>query len=226
MVAKRPWIFLVLWIFLTAILAFMLAEWSLSNPSVTNWFKTPQGYFTTSMLGLLMGVTIIIGLQLPKIPQAFFELFSLQLSLKEIRPIWLLAGIAVGELSYLHPRAWHAGSVLLANAVLRGRAEGGLAYIIGAAVLGPIPEELILRGYLYQGFRFSYGRTIGTLIIIVLSIVLHLGAFHWTFYGSFVYGGLAALLCWIFESRKNLLDCILFHIAYNATLVCHTILIR
>ena len=194
----------------------------MSNPDVTDWVGGPQGYFILGILGSLMGVTIITVMHRPKIPDGFLGLLSLRPSLKEIQPGWFLVGIAVAGLVHLHPKTWDAGGAILLRAIRAARTNGGLAYVVGAVVLGPIGEELILRGYLYQGFRASYGKTIGTIIIMVLSVLLHASGVH---YGSFVHVVLALLLCWIFETRKNLLDCMVFHIAYNATVVCHAILV-
>jgi membrane protease YdiL (CAAX protease family) len=151
---KRPWIFLILWILAQVITASTLFKWSLSNPDVTDWVWSLQGYFITGMFGLLMGVAIITVMQRPKIPDGSLDVFSPRLSYKKIRLGWFLVGIAVAALSYVHPKTWQAGGSL-ARAILTGRNDGGLAYVLGAGVLGPIPEELILRGYLYQGFRAS-----------------------------------------------------------------------
>jgi membrane protease YdiL (CAAX protease family) len=221
---KRPWIFLALWTVANVTMATVLFKWSTKNPEVTNWMKGPQALFVTSLSGLLIGVMIIIAIHRPKFPEGLPELFSLRPNFKETKLVWLFVGILIAILVKTLSRTWHAGSPHIATAISRARVEGGLAYVVAAAVLGPIPEEMILRGYLYQAFSSSYGKAVGTVILIILSLLLHASGAFRSVYGICVYGGLAAFICWIFDSKRNLFDCIAFHMAYNATIMCLDIL--
>lgn len=61
----------------------------------------------------------------------------------------------------------------------------------------------------------------GMVIIAAINVLMHS---HTSIFGVCLYAALATLLCYIFDSRRNLMDCIVFHIAYNATIVCHALL--
>jgi membrane protease YdiL (CAAX protease family) len=216
--AARPWLFLVVWILAGVALSFGQFVWCSKDPFVRYWTREPQGVFVSILLPLLLGVVIIAAMERAKISN-LATVFSLNPSLCEIRFRWIGLGILIAYLTTLRPRSWGGGEHIIHDAVLQGSSEGGLLYIVGVAVLSPIFEEAILRGYLYRAFRDSYGRLIGTLLVAAISVVLHFNAVRGSFFAAYFYAGLAVLICYILDSRGNLMDCIVFHTAYNIILI-------
>jgi len=169
------------------------------------------------MLWLLLGVGIFVGMHRPKSLCETFDLSSLKLSPKEIRPHWIALGIVLAALMHIIPHTW--GNRIVGEMIRRSGSEGGFIYVVTAMLLGSILDEAIMRGYLYQGFRNIHGRLTGIIIISILSILLHPDLYHGPIYAVCFYAGFGALLCCIFESNNNLMDCMVFHIGYTGTLL-------
>jgi membrane protease YdiL (CAAX protease family) len=215
---SAPWVFLALWVVTQAAGGIGLGAWSMSHPGVREWIYKPQGFFFLSLLGLLLGVGIIVVMQRPRSALEMRELFSVAHPLKQVRFHWFLLGIAIAMLTTVFPRTW-GGSRILGDISRRAHSQGGLAYIAAAMILGPIPEEAIFRGFVYRSFSASYGRLGGTIITALLNAVFHRDSIRGSVFAACFFTGMGALLCYIFDSRRNLSDCILFHIAYNGALV-------
>jgi membrane protease YdiL (CAAX protease family) len=222
--AKVVWVFLALWIVIQAVAGIGIALWTRSEPGVRYWVHGPQGDFVLAMFGLFLGVAIIAAMQRPKSVTELLDLFSVKPSLREVRFRWLWLGVAIGIVAVFGARVWGGGDPEIGRLILRARSEGGLAYIVAAMMLGPFPEEAILRGYVYQGFRRSYGRFLGIALVAALNVVLHLDSIRGSFFAAYFYCGLGVLQCFIFDTRRNLMDSIVFHAAYNTTIICHMII--
>lgn len=172
-----------------------------------------------TMLFLLVGPVIIAVMHRPKSLTELYEMFSLSASWSEIRFYWMLCGIIVASLISLWPTTWGGGSRIVTEIIGKAQTEGGSAYIVAAMVLGPIPEEAILRGYLYRTFSAVYGRRIGIVIVALLNVALHSNSINGSLFAACFFTVMGILLCYIFDSRRNLLDCIVFHVGYNATII-------
>ena len=77
-----------------------------------------------------------------------------------------------------------------------------------------------MRGFAYSAFRGSYNPILSTLIVVVV----YVGYFHWglisrdlTALLSLSAGSIA--LCIIRERTLSTWNCVLFHVAYNATVM-------
>ena len=97
--------------------------------------------------------------------------------------------------------------------------------IILFSILGPIEEELIFRSVIFHSFR-----KIGKIPAFVLSIILFAGshvisellagAFLQALIASFSYLSMGFVLCYLYEKRRNVIVCIVFHILINAVGLC------
>jgi membrane protease YdiL (CAAX protease family) len=83
-------------------------------------------------------------------------------------------------------------------------------------LLGPLFEELAIRGFIYRAFRNSYSVAASVLFVVLISAV-----FHTQYYQSALkMGGIAMLnliLCLIKERHSTTWSCIACHFVFNAT---------
>ena len=94
--------------------------------------------------------------------------------------------------------------------------------IVTIIILAPLAEEIICRGVLLRYFVERNKPLLGTILVSLLFSVLHgflepgLG---WQFYVSAIYFTLSVFLCRIYITQKNIWSPIVFHGAYNSTMV-------
>ena len=103
--------------------------------------------------------------------------------------------------------------------------EHRLLGILLFSILGPIEEELIFRSVIFHSFR-----KIGKIPAFVVSIIffagshiiseLLAGAFLQALIASFSYLSMGFVLCYLYEKRRNVIVCIVFHILINAVGLC------
>lgn len=98
-------------------------------------------------------------------------------------------------------------------------AQQGLLAVLLLA--GPFVEEAIMRGFVYPSFRGTYGVGASTIIVVTIGIFLHPDSLHPIGVYALLIVLLDAGLCYLRERTKNLWDCIICHVAYNATLVLY-----
>jgi membrane protease YdiL (CAAX protease family) len=215
----RPWIFLALWLgsqFIIALGLFLL--WGRNHASTRLWVEGPQGLFVLAMVGMLAGVGIIFALQRPKSVTESRELFCLQRLWSDTALLWLFVGVVLGLIVHFVPNSWGGQNTTQQVAIRRAASEGGLAYYVIGVVLCPIPEEMIMRAYLYNSFRSKLGRPIALLLMAIFNSLFHIGNVGGSFFAAYFYAGFGALLCFIFDFRRNLIDSIACHVAYNAVI--------
>jgi membrane protease YdiL (CAAX protease family) len=82
----------------------------------------------------------------------------------------------------------------------------------------PVFEEIVMRGYLYPAFRRGYGIVLSIVIIVLLTGITHSHPMLTSWPGAVLLGGIAIALCLLREWTGSLWNCILPHMAYNATL--------
>lgn len=97
-------------------------------------------------------------------------------------------------------------------------AESPFALFLSMVILGPVVEELIYRGILYNGYR----RDSNTILAVILSAlafgIMH-GNLYQTLYGTF-FGIFLALIMLV---SNSLLACMIIHVLHNGisfTLYC------
>ncbi len=100
--------------------------------------------------------------------------------------------------------------------------SGGIGYAIWMALAilaAPIVEELLFRGYAYLGARETVGAGWAGIGVTFLFTVLHFAetGTYWPALAGI--GLLAVILVLVMEGTRNLTNCVLCHLGYNATLV-------
>lgn len=94
--------------------------------------------------------------------------------------------------------------------------------IIAIVILAPLAEELMFRGVLLRFFVEKKKLLLGTVIVSLLFAGLH--GFNepgsgWQLYRSGMFFVVSVSLCWVYIKRKNIWSPIVFHSAYNSSMV-------
>ncbi len=105
--------------------------------------------------------------------------------------------------------------------MMRFLMDSGAGVVI-AICLAPLAEELIFRGVMLRFFVERNKPLFGTILVSMLFSGFH--GFHepepgWQLYTSLMYFMLSAILCWLYIKQQNIWSPVVFHSAYNSTLV-------
>ena len=143
---------------------------------IKNDSETP---FARTLFGILQFIFVVpVIFFAAKFPgQSALETLAIKKVSKNIVGRWLLyfAGFWIVSTGFLY-FTQAAESPFMQS--LRGTRHFGLAVFI--AVIAPIIEELIFRGYLYKAWRFTRLGYVGALILISLLFSLaHVDQYHW-----------------------------------------------
>jgi membrane protease YdiL (CAAX protease family) len=185
--------------------------------------RVSQGFFVLGTAGTLAGVGIILALQQPRSLLELRAVFCLQNLWSKTALRWFCLGIAVGLLVQFAPVTWFGRNTTQQIVIRRAAGEGGLAWYVVGLLLMPIPEEMIMRSYLYNGFRNQMGRPLALALMAIAGAVFHLGNIGGSSFAAYLYAGQAILFCLIFDSRRNLVDSIACHMAYNSVIAIFVI---
>ena len=96
-----------------------------------------------------------------------------------------------------------------------------LSSLFVACVVGPLVEEIFFRGFLYPALRKYWGMGGAAVITATLFAGVHENIFSFVpiFFLGFV-------LCFLYETRKNLISCISLHMAHNTAFITYFFLIK
>jgi sodium transport system permease protein len=119
--------------------------------------------------------------------------------------------VVVAFQTYLMPRAGERGELVRLMQLLTELPRWKLLVLV--AVLPPVCEELLCRGFLFASFRARFGAVWAVLLSAVLFGVLHLEAYR---IPATALVGVA--LGYVRLRTGSIVPPILFHMAYNATL--------
>lgn len=91
------------------------------------------------------------------------------------------------------------------------------AFTFFDTILGPLIEEITMRGFLFKAFRGTFGLYVSTSLVLGVQTYFHWGlVFHdIEAFGIFILGGI--ILCLLMEYTESSWNCFLFHATYNAT---------
>jgi uncharacterized protein len=150
------------------------------------------------------------------------------------RPLRLvLIGVGVGVLSLLGNAALSAAFQSLGITpdqssqfpIFQADYTGQILFLIGAAIIAPIGEEVLFRGYVFNAIRQTFGgRAWGVPLAYLLSALLFAGV-HSLEVTQGLIGLLAPLfvigllLAWIMHRTGSLLPCIIAHAINNGIAV-------
>jgi len=97
-----------------------------------------------------------------------------------------------------------------------------ILFLISPLFLAPVCEECIYRGFLYKAFRGSYAMGMCVALVILWTVFNHQSSYHhWI--AAFDLTGLAVVLCFLRERSASLWDCIICHLAFNASILLFSV---
>ncbi len=185
------------------------------------WVDTPPGTFSVTVLGGLAAFLVVILLSRVRSLVGLLSLFEFQSLRRRLNYFVLVAGFVLGITGIFLTRVkmpHFAETYPLTKPFIHQL--GPEKYLLTIILLvGPIFEEIIMRGFLYRAFRKSYGISASVFAMVLVATLTHFGimtASPWTF---LLLATLQVVLCIILESTNNLWNCIACHIVYNATLL-------
>ena len=192
-----------------------------SIPSFADWVKA-NSFFAESAFRVLQGCLWLLVVYI------FSRTRSIRSFVGETgfdrRPTfsgWLLSWAATGlgllDL-YVVLQGW-SGANESAPPHYYGGSGPWAFFVVYTVILTPFFEEVVMRGFLFQAFRRSYGVVVGTGLVLCVQTYFHWGLVVHDFIGFLFLtaGGIA--LCAIREYTGSTWNCVLFHAAYNATVL-------
>jgi membrane protease YdiL (CAAX protease family) len=216
----RPWLYLA-FLFGSQLIALILlgAVWAFV-PGFRYWVETPLGTFSVTVFGMLAAFSVVALLSGSR--HQLFRLFEFHSIGQGFSYLSIGAGLALGLTGVLLTRlgvAHFAENYPMMRPFVRF--VGPQTYLFGALLLlGPIFEEIIMRGFLYRAFRRAYGVPLSTSALVVVAMLMHPGVFAASLWLFILLAVLQILLCSILEKTRNLWNCIACHCAYNAVATC------
>ncbi|MBA2682563.1 MAG: CPBP family intramembrane metalloprotease [Ktedonobacteraceae bacterium] len=196
-------------------LVILVALW-IFFPRARSSVGTPFGTFSVSVLGGFAALSAV--LLFPDSRRDLFLLFKLQSIRRGFSYFAPSAGFVLGVVgvSLTRVRVEHfAEDYPLMKPFIH--LAGPQKYLLAILLLvGPIFEEVIMRGFLYRAFRRSYGITLSVSTIVLTAMLTHLGAVTTSPWLFLLIGALQTILCLILEKTCNLWNCIACHFVYNA----------
>jgi membrane protease YdiL (CAAX protease family) len=149
---------------------------------------------------------------------SFVSIFEIQALQDGISYLTLVAGFVLGLTGIFLTRvdrAALAGRYLITQPYVH---QGPARYLVVILLLvGPVFEEITMRGFLYRVFRESYGLTLSISAIVFATTLTHWSVMTASLWMFALLAVLQILLCLILEKTRNLWNCIAFHFIYNAT---------
>jgi membrane protease YdiL (CAAX protease family)/DNA-directed RNA polymerase subunit RPC12/RpoP len=83
------------------------------------------------------------------------------------------------------------------------------------ALLGPAFEEILFRGYIFQGLRNSWGVKAAAIVVTVAFVMMHAPQLGYSIIMLFVLSVAAIALIWVRIKTDSLTKCIVIHQIYN-----------
>jgi membrane protease YdiL (CAAX protease family) len=217
----RPWIYVaVLFASQLVELVVLVAFWKFSI-RFRYWVDTPVGTFSIVGVGGLAAFLVVILFSHPRSLLDLLSLFEFQSIRRGITYFALVAGFVLGITGVFLARikmARFAETYVLTKPFIHQ--PGPEKYLLAIILLvGPIFEEIIMRGFLYRAFRKSYGISQSISAIVLVATLTHWGVMTASLWTFSLLAILQVVLCIILEKTRNLWNCIACHIIYNGTLI-------
>jgi membrane protease YdiL (CAAX protease family) len=213
----RPWLYIVA-VFGSQLVALVIvaAFWAFF-PKFGPWVETPLGTFSVTVFGGLSAFVVVMLFSGSRLD--FFSLFEFQSIRQGLRYFPAGVGFALGLtgvwLTRIRMENFADNYPLMRPFIHLSGPQRYLLLIV--LVIGPIFEEIIMRGFLYRAFRKNYGITLSVSIIVLAAMLTHPGVMASSPLLFLFLGLFQAILCLILENTGNLWNCIACHCDYNAT---------
>jgi membrane protease YdiL (CAAX protease family) len=191
-------------------------------PRFRYWAGTPFGTFFIAAGGVLAAFLVVLLFAHPQSLSDVLDLFEFQSLRQGISYFAVVAGFVLGLTGVFLARIalppdFAETYPLTKPFIHQPGPEKHLFTIL--VLVGPVFEEIIMRGFLYRAFRESYGIVLSISIVVLVATLTHPGvttASPWMF---LLLAVVQVTLCLILERTRNLWNCIVCHCAYNLTLV-------
>lgn len=216
--------------FLGRYLSFRMSDALMEPYGVTGWKDTPTLKFEPTWVVFLMGyvlilietVAILFALWRQKALKQAFTLPEGSKTDQLLKPaifavilaisIFAVNLVVFNQFDYESVKDQQMMNTLYNSAY-------GIAF---AVIVAPLAEELTFRGVFLRFFIDRKRLLLGTLVVSLVFSVFHglvEKSLGWQLYISSIYFIGSVLLCWVFIKQKNLWSPIIFHSAYNSTMV-------
>lgn len=216
----RPWLCLAaLFGSQIALLVVVVVFWGLF-PGFKYWVNSPFGAFFITAAGGLAAFLVVVAFAHPKSLAGFLKVFEFASIRKGISYYALVAGVVLGLAGVFLTRIGGVESserYLTKPFIYQPGPEKHLLTIL--LLVGPLFEEITMRGFLYRAFRERYGVSFSIFTIVVVAAITHLGVTTKSLSISLLLTVLQVILCLFLEMTRNLWNCIICHVLYNATLI-------
>jgi membrane protease YdiL (CAAX protease family) len=217
----RPWLCLAaLFGSQVALVLVVVVFWGLF-PRFKYWVNTPLGAFFITAAGGLAAFLVVVAFARPKSLADFLNLFEFASIQQGVSYYALVAGVILGLAGVFLTRiggAAPAETYLTKLFIYQPGPEKHLLTIL--LLVGPLFEEITMRGFLYRAFRDGYGIAFSMLTVAMAATMTHVGVATASLPIFLFLTALQVILCVFLEVTRNLWNCILCHVVYNTTLVC------
>ncbi len=190
------------------------------SPGFAYWIRNPWGVFCVTAIGGLVALGVIFLFLRPRSVGEYFRRLGLRFPPHDVSiPLVLLGGALGLAANYLSSRfpAEAAVNPAFQKPFANGSHEGACLFAV-MLVAGPFIEELVMRGFLYRGFRKGYGVPVSVASLVFLGTLTHWGAATASVWYFLILALLQVALCLTLEKTKNLWNCIALHVAYNVVI--------
>jgi membrane protease YdiL (CAAX protease family) len=188
------------------------------NPATSNWLMTHAYALQNALKVFRAGVWLCVAYWFSGLGS--YREFSERAGLSQRPDVWgWLGALAALGIAFLHhygvKEGWTSPSIATKGFVGAGGVT--LLFYVGFIItLGPFFEETVLRGFLYQCFRGTFGMVLSTLLILCVTAYFHMDALAHGLWTVFCFTLLGILVCAIKERTGNVWNCVLCHATYNA----------
>jgi membrane protease YdiL (CAAX protease family) len=191
-------------------------------PPFRYWIDTPLGQCFLVAMGGLAALLVVLLLTRAQSGTDLLNLIEIKSIREGVSYFVVVVGVFLGIIGVFISQAERVEFSEKSHIVRVFIHQEGLGKNLFAILLlvGPIFEEIIMRGFLYRAFRKRYGVSFSIFIIVLAGTFTHLNAVTLSVWVLLLLTALQIILCLILEKTGNLWNCIMCHFAYNATLAC------
>jgi membrane protease YdiL (CAAX protease family) len=183
------------------------------------WMRTPAGTFWLVSLAGISALAITAYFAKAKSIKELSNALGIGTRPNAFGILGASAGVGLGILGVYAARRGFVPDSAVTRA-LRYYDADARSYLVALLLIGPVAEEIVMRGYLYQAFRGSYGVAASIVWTLGIAAVTHFDVIAGSSITLFLLMILNGILCILRERTSSLWNCILCHLAYNATLIC------
>ncbi|HJW38640.1 MAG TPA: CPBP family intramembrane glutamic endopeptidase [Candidatus Udaeobacter sp.] len=217
----KPWLYIAA-LFGSQLVALvvLVAFWQFF-PRFRYWVGTPFGAFFVTAGEGLAALLVVLLFAHPQSLLDVLDLFEFQSIRQGISYFAVVAGLVLGLTGVFLARIELSPDFaekypLTKPFIHQPGPEKHLFTIL--VLVGPVFEEIIMRGFLYRAFRESYGIPLSISIVVFAATLTHPGVMTASVWLFVLLAVVQVTLCLILEKTRNLWNCIVCHCVYNATL--------